>query len=88
MCIALLAVGIAMFSFSACTNASAQAGRANTAQVERWEYRMVRAGCCCFMDNMINELNQLGQEGWKLVSIARVQPNVSDVRGILKRRLP
>ena len=41
MCIALLAVGIAMFSLNACSNANAQTGRANTAQVERWEYKVL-----------------------------------------------
>ena len=70
ICIALLAVGIALFSFSACADANAQTAR--SVQPERWEYKMVRVGCCCFMDDMTNELNQLGGEGWKLVSVTSI----------------
>ena len=108
MCIALLAVSIALFSFSACsdannqttyvssnqpecceyksyTDANIQTAGVNSAEPERWEYRMVRVGCCCEMNNMVNQLNRLGQEGWKLVSITRIDMGVG---GIVKRRLP
>ena len=91
-CIALLAVGIALFSFSACTNANAQAGRANPAQVERWEYRMIwlyHAWESYIRDYLEPTLNRLGNEGWKLVSVA---PQGGTIQGnflvTFKRRLP
>ena len=96
VCIALLAVGIALFSFSACTDANAQTGR--VAQSERWEYKMLELSvwdvdvatysCRTTGERRSVEatLNSLGAEGWQLISVARVQH--ASPWFTFKRRLP
>ena len=74
MMIALLAIGIALFSFNACTDANAQIG--NRVQSERWEYKTLhlqnvgtRDGVLTYGGGVVTDrLNNLGAEGWQLVS--------------------
>ena len=81
ICIALLAIGIALFSFSACTDANAQTGR--SAQPERWEYKLE------LLDlgnrpRATDELNNLASEGWQVVTVGGGSGNIF----VLRRRLP
>ena len=88
----MLAVGIALFSFSACTDANAQTGR--SAQSEGWEYKALtfdvfREGevlLCGGGALLADRLNVLGAEGWQLISVARQQHELPFF--IFKRRLP
>ena len=89
MLIAVLAVGIALFSFNACTDAQAQIGGIS-AQPERWEYKVLELNISSRGDGTLTyfcatsgtggllvnpKLNSLGAEGWQLVSVAREQHN-------------
>ena len=60
---------------------------ANSSGVERWEYMRFEGGSR--EDSTMEYLNELGLEGWELVSFNfPVNSNVSYQIFILKRRLP
>ena len=88
-CFGLLTAGIIFFSVNAYTGDSAQSSGSNT-QSERWEYKMLE------LDNVYKRkfpskeaaLNDLGAEGWELVSVTQTGSSHYQCLYIFKRRLP
>ena len=71
--VVVAAIAISAVVVTSCSNAQAQ-GSVST-KVERWEYKMICAKLSVYSEtnNNLNEivpnLNSLGQEGWELVSV-------------------
>ena len=94
VCFALLVAGVIGFSINACTDASARGN--NSAKLEQWEYKMVeldldweRKDDLISNSNKLNILNNLGVEGWELVSVTRMaQYGGGSYLFTLKRKLP
>jgi hypothetical protein len=58
-------------------------------QSERWEYQVVSAYSETLLGNTEKELNNLGREGWELISVVSWNPNLKGESLVytLKRRM-
>ena len=89
VCFALLTASIIILSINACTSVGAQS---SSTKSERWEYKLLYINVgfgSGSWEQRINEanatLNDLGKEGWELVS---TMANSGDTRFVFKRKLP